>query len=81
MHADPGQVVVIQAGAGQLPVFQIEAERLHQMQSGTGIRGQPYHIAGIGRDFGLEEDDMKHLNPLWNEGIFVKIKYVTCFFR
>ena len=70
MHPDLGQIVVIQAGAGQLTVFQSEAERLYQMQSCAGIGGQPDDVSGVGWDLGLVEDDVKHLNRLGNEGIF-----------
>ena len=30
------------------------------MEVGTCIRAKPYDIAGVGRDFGFEQDYMKH---------------------
>ena len=70
MHTDLGQIVVIQARAGQLPVFQIEAERLDQMKFRTGIGGQPDHVSGVGGDFRLIKNHMKHLNTFENRGNF-----------
>lgn len=53
----PRKFVVIEPGALEGTVFPFEAERLHQMQFASGVGAQADDVAGIGRDFGLEEDN------------------------
>ena len=60
MHGDAGQVVIIQPRARELLVGKIEAERCNQMEIRAGVGGQADDVPGIGRDFGLVEDDFEH---------------------
>ena len=60
MAMEPGILVVIQPGPAQRLVVEIEAERLDEMQFGAGVGAQTNDIAGIGRNFGLIEDDGEH---------------------
>ncbi len=57
-----GQVVVIQARAAQVSVIEVETQRLHQMQFGTGNRGQADGVTGITRNLGGIEKNLEH-NP------------------
>ena len=67
MHGDPGQVVIIQPRAGQLLVRQIEAQRLDQVQSATGVGRKTNDVAGVGGNFGLVENDLEHRNRITEE--------------
>src|SRR5207302_1004144 len=60
MHLHAGQLVVIEAGALELPVLHRKAQRLDQMQACAGVRREPDHVAGVWRNLGLHEDDLKH---------------------
>ncbi len=51
--------VVVQAGAFELLVLELEAERLDQVQLGAGVGAKADGIAGVGRYFGLEQQDMQ----------------------
>ena len=53
-------LVVVETGALQLPVVHGEAERLHQVQARAGVGREPDHIARIGRDLRMHEDDVEH---------------------
>lgn len=57
-----GQVVVVQACATQVSVIEVEAQRLYQMQFGTGNRGQSDGVTGITRNLGGIEKNLEH-NP------------------
>jgi hypothetical protein len=52
--------VVIQPGAAQQPVFHVEAQRLDQVQGAAGVGRQADHVAGVGRDLGVDEHDAEH---------------------
>jgi uncharacterized protein (DUF2461 family) len=54
LHLPP----VIHAGAFQLRVVQLEAERLNEMQHGFRGRAQPRHVARVRRDFRFNQDDI-----------------------
>jgi hypothetical protein len=60
MHRHRGEVVIVEAGALQLPVLEGEAERLDEVQPRAGVGGEADDVAGIGRDLGMDEDDIKH---------------------
>ena len=60
MHGDSRVFVVIEARAAQLAVVHAEAEGFDEMQSGPRIRRQADHVAGVRRDFGVDEDDGEH---------------------
>ncbi len=64
MHRDAGHRGVVQPGAAQLRVREVEAERFHQMQAATGIGAQADRVAGVGRDFRGDEDDVEHVVAL-----------------
>lgn len=60
MNPHVGEFGVIHAGALQLLLRKVEAERSHQMQAAAGIGGEAHDIAGVRRDFRLVEDDIEH---------------------
>lgn len=53
--------VVIEPCADQLFVFENKTQRSDQMQLATGIGAKPDDVAGIGRYFGLVQDDVEHI--------------------
>ena len=61
MDGHHGQVVVIQARAAQVGVIEVETQRLHQMQFGTGNRGQSDGVTGITRNLGGIEKNLEHV--------------------
>ena len=61
MHPHIGVFVVIQSGAAQLFVIQIKAERADQVQLRPAVGAQADDVAGVGRDFRLVKDYVKHL--------------------
>ncbi len=61
MANHPSVCVIVQTCPAAGLVADIEAERLDQMQFGTGIGTHPNDVAGIGRDFRLEENNGKHV--------------------
>src|SRR5699024_7969431 len=58
VEADVGQVVIVQPGTAELGVLEVEAERLDEVEVGTGDGGQPYRVAGVAGDHGLVEEDV-----------------------
>ena len=52
--------VIVQPGAAQALVIQLETQWLDQVQLAAGVGTQADDVAGIGRDFRLEQHDMKH---------------------
>lgn len=60
MTDEPGEFVVIEAGPAQVLVAEVEAERLDEMQFGAGIGAHADDVAGIGRNFRMDEDDGEH---------------------
>ncbi|MNS70144.1 hypothetical protein D3C72_1034840 [compost metagenome] len=55
-----GILVVIEACAAHVAVFHGKSQRLDQVQAAAGIGAQADHIAGIGGDFWLDQDDVEH---------------------
>lgn len=53
---------VIHAGALELFVGHGKSKRADQMQTATGIGGEPHHVAGVGWDFRLVQHDLEHAN-------------------
>src|SRR6185295_10516706 len=49
-----------EARAPQLAVFHGEAQRLDQVQARAGVGGQPDHVAGVGRNLRIDQDDVEH---------------------
>ena len=60
MHVDARVLVIVEPGAAQFRVFELEPERTDQVQLRAGVRAQPDHVAGVRRNLRLEEDDMQH---------------------
>jgi hypothetical protein len=60
VHVDRGELVVIQAGTPHRLAVQAESQRLDEMQLAAGIGREPDQVAGVGRDLGLEYDQVKH---------------------
>ena len=51
--------MVVQPRALELAVVHAEAQRLDQVQPAAGVGAQPDHVAGVGRDLGLVENDAR----------------------
>ncbi len=60
MHAHVGVFVIVEPRAAQLLVRQVKAERPNQMQTCAGIGAQTNDIAGIRRNFRLDQNDVEH---------------------
>ena len=57
--AVPGDLLpVVHAGAFELAVVELEAEGFDEMEGGVGGGAEAGDVAGVGRDFGFEEDDV-----------------------
>ena len=50
---------VIHARPFQGPVIELEPERLDQVEHGLGRGAQPGDCAGVGRNLGLDQNDLK----------------------
>lgn len=59
MHLQGCVLVIVQAGASELLVAEVEAERLDQVQARAGVGAQANHIARVGRNFRLKQDDIE----------------------
>ncbi|MPN04156.1 hypothetical protein SDC9_151392 [bioreactor metagenome] len=55
-----GVFVVVEPGALQLLVVEFEAERLDEVELAAGVGGEADDVAGVGRDFGFDENDVQH---------------------
>ena len=60
MYTHIGVFVIIQAGAAQLFVIQLETERADQVQLRSSVGAQANNVAGVGRNLGLIQDYIKH---------------------
>jgi hypothetical protein len=60
MNLHRGILVIIKASAPHAGILKRKPERLNQMQLRTSIRAKSNDIAGVGRDFGLDQYNMKH---------------------
>jgi hypothetical protein len=49
---------IIHTGPGEAFVIDLKAQRLDEMEGGTGGRAQTGDVARIGWDFGFDEDDI-----------------------
>ena len=52
--------MIVETGALEFTVRKFETERFNQMQADAAVRTQAYNISGIGRNFGLVENDVEH---------------------
>ncbi len=59
MHDDARVFVVVETRALQLAIVHPEAERLDQVKLGRGVRGEPDHVARVGRNLRMHEHDGK----------------------
>ena len=55
VHVDRGELVVVEAGAAHGFAIQAETQRFDEMELAAGVGGQADEIAGVGRDFRLED--------------------------
>src|SRR3569832_2156304 len=60
VHLHARVLVVIQSRATQARVVELEAQLTDQVQRRAGIGAEANDVAGVGRELGLIEDDMKH---------------------
>lgn len=61
---DAGELVIIEAGPFQFPIIPAKAHGFDKMEFCTGIGAETDHVAGVGGDFGLVENDGEHLSGL-----------------
>ena len=59
VHRDIGEFVIVEAGAAQARVVELEAQRFDEMQPRAGVGAQANDVARVGRDLRLEEDDVE----------------------
>src|SRR5205814_10715762 len=64
-------LVIVEAGALQLPVVHRIAERLDEVQARAGVGREPDYIAAVRRDLGVHEDDVNH------GGVLATIQFTT----
>lgn len=50
---------VVETGSFEVTIVQGEAESTDQVQNGSGSAAEPGNVAGIGRDFRFNQDDVK----------------------
>ena len=62
MALQRGVFVVVETGAAQGLVVDVETERFDEMKFGAGVGAKADHVARVGRNFGLVENDGKHLS-------------------
>src|SRR5207237_10541858 len=71
MHANARELVIVEAGALQLPVVHRIAEGLDEVQARAGVGREPDYIAAVRRDLGVHEDDVNH------GGVLATIQFTT----
>ena len=54
------ELLIVQARAAHGLLVDVEAERRDQVQARAGVGAQADHVAGVRRDLGLVQDDVKH---------------------
>ncbi len=59
MLCDAREFTVVEPCPPQSRLVQCETQRMNQMQTRPGVGAQTDHIAGVGRNLGLVEDDMQ----------------------
>ena len=55
-----GVLPVVEPRALHVLVFEREAEGLYQMERRAGVGAEADDVAGIGRNFGMNENDVEH---------------------
>ena len=52
-------IPIIEPGAAELGVGDFESQRLDQVETGAGGGAKAGDVAGVGRNFGVDEDDVQ----------------------
>ena len=60
MHFDVDELPIVEASTAQAFGVEREPEWTYQMQTHAAVDAQAHDIAGVGRDLGFVEYDMKH---------------------
>ena len=60
VHGHGREFMIIQPRAAHLGVVDGKAHRFDEVQGAAGIGAQADDVAGVGRDFGLDKDDVEH---------------------
>jgi hypothetical protein len=67
VNLEAGVLVVVQAGPAKLTVVDFETERFDQMEPASGVGAQADYVAGIGRNFGIKKNHIKHLGLAYRD--------------
>jgi hypothetical protein len=59
MNLDVDGIPVVEAGAAELGVGDLEAEGFDEMEAGAGGGAEARDVAGVGGNFGVDEDDIE----------------------
>jgi len=62
VHREQREFVVVESGAAQLRVVEVEAERADQVQPCAAVRAQADDVARVGRDLGFDQYDVKQIS-------------------
>ena len=60
VHGHGREVMIIQPCAAHLGVVDGKAQRFDEVQGAARVGAQADDVAGVGRDFGLDKDDVEH---------------------
>ena len=60
VHGHGREFMIIQPCAAHLGVIDGKAQRFDEVQGAAGVGAQADDVAGVGRDFGLDKDDVEH---------------------
>ena len=60
VHGHGREFMIIQPRTAHLSVVDGKAQRFDEVQGAAGIGAQADDVAGVGRDFGLNKDDVEH---------------------
>lgn len=58
--ANRGPLAIVETGAPQARLVELEPERPDEVQGAAGVGAKPYNVAGVRGDFRLKEDDVEH---------------------
>ena len=60
VHGHGREFMIIQPCAAHLGVVDGKTQRFDEVQGAAGVGAQADDVAGVGRDFGLDKDDVEH---------------------
>lgn len=60
VHGHGREFMIIQPRTAHLGVVDGKAQRFDEVQGAAGVGAQADDVAGVGRDFGLDKDDVEH---------------------